>query len=347
MEVNRRVMGQTGNSFKQLLGWVLVLYVMPVLYGQETAPIQLQQSSAEVLKAFEPAEDQEYELGAGDEITLTVNPASELTGKRVIGPDGRISLPLAGDIRIEGMTRAEAGAVIRSALSTYYQNVSVSLSVDRYVSNHILLLGNVERPGLISFDGTPTLLEVIARGGVSATEARPAAGLANSQAGLPASGALPELCMVYRGKQTLVTVRLRDLVKSGDPGANLRLKRDDIVFVPGNNAYVSILGSVLHPGLLRLERTSTLTELLAEAGGLNDKGGRYPKIYVVHPSLGKVAGSIEAVSYEDIVAARPVHPVLFSGDIIYVPESGFNRAADMLQKISPLISLVTVGALLR
>ena len=308
---------------------------------------QVKQSSAEVLRAFEPALDQEYELGRGDEISVAVIGQPDLSAKHVIGPDGRISLGVAGEIEIAGKTRSAAAAALRTALSPYYQNVTVVVTVDRYTSNHVLLLGDVAHPGLLSFDGPPSLLEVIARGGAGVTAGT--SGTSGSPGSLMSPTnpiAVPEVCMIYRGEQTLVTVRLRDLVRNGDLGANLRLKRDDVVFVPGDSSYVSVLGSVLHPGVLKLDATSTLEQLLAEAGGPSDKGGRYPKIFLVHPARGNAAGSVTVIPLEDVLRGHPFHAAIRSGDILYVPETGFNRAADVLQKVSPLISLVTVAALL-
>jgi polysaccharide export outer membrane protein len=303
-------------------------------------------ATTEALQAFEAGADEEYELGSGDEITIDVNGRPELSGKRTIGPDGRITLPVAGDLKLAGKTRGQAGKDIQAALSTYYQDITVSLSVDRYTSNHILVLGAVEHPGLMLFDDAPTLLEVIARSGSAQASAATSPNGLSPQAGSLAPVTVPERCVLYRKGQAVLTVELRKLLKDGDPLANLRLKRDDIVFVPGDSPYVSVLGNVMHAGLVRLDSTSTLPQILAQSGGLSDKSGRYPKILIVHPGAGSAAGSMETVSFKDVLDPKP-HPLdLHSGDIIYVPESGFNRASDSLQKISPLLTLITLGALL-
>jgi len=315
-------------------------------FSQATsAPEASNQTTAEALQAFEAGADQEYELGSGDEITIDVNGRPELSGKRTIGPDGRITLPVAGDLKLAGKTRSQASKEIQAALSTYYQDITVSLSVDRYTSNHVLVLGAVEHPGLMLFDGAPTLLEAIARSGF----AQPAAATgpnASSAPAVPLAPVVPERCVLYRKGQAVLTVELRKLLKDGDPLANLRFKRDDIVFVPGDSPYVSVLGNVLHPGLVRLDSTSTLAQLLAQSGGLSDKAGRYPKLLIIHPGAGAAAGDMETVSFKDVTDPKPLQLILHSGDILYVPESGFNRAADSLQKISPLLTLITLGALL-
>jgi len=330
-----------------------ILLALPACYvvagfGQATGvPESSNQATAEALQAFEAGADQEYELGSGDEITIDVNGRPELSGKRTIGPDGRITLPVAGDLKLAGKTRGDAAKEVQAALSTYYQDISVSLSVDRYTSNHILVLGAVEHPGLMLFDGAPTLLEAIARSGFAQP---PAATSPNSGSSSPAGSlapvTVPERCVLYRKGQAVLTVELRKLLKDGDPLVNLRLKRDDIVFVPGDSPYISVLGNVLHPGLVRLDSTSTLAQILAQSGGLSDKSGRYPKILIVHPGAGTAAGSMETVSFKDVLDPKPLALNLHSGDIVYVPESGFNRASDSLQKISPLLTLITLGALL-
>jgi len=106
--------------------------------------------------------------------------------------------------------------------------------------------------------------------------------------------------------------------------------------------YVSMFGEVLHPGMLELEEGATLTQLLAEAGGiLTDRSGRLPDIQVIQAGT----GSIQVVPYKDILAGRAKLVNLHPGDIVYVPESKFNRFAVTLTKISPLVSIGTIGAL--
>jgi len=145
------------------------------------------------LRAFEPAANAPYELGRGDEITIDALGRPELTGKHVIGPDGQVTLPIIGAIKIAGLTREDASLAIERALSTYYSDVSISISVDKYTSNEIILMGAVEHPGILTFDKTPTLLEVISRGGIPSTGGNSGGG--QSEAGSRPSG-VPEECTI-------------------------------------------------------------------------------------------------------------------------------------------------------
>jgi polysaccharide export outer membrane protein len=326
-----------------------ILQVLPACFAQDTPPAtELKQNPLAMLKAFEVEADQPYQLGRGDEISVEVIGRPELTSKHIIGPDGKITLPVAGSIMLADKTREEAAAAIQSALSPYYSGVTVSVGVDHYTSNHILLLGAVERPGLLVFDKTPTLLEVISRGGQLQTPSAMGAGVAaplGTSAPIPMG--VPEECMIYRGNATMVTVELRSLLEEGNPLANMRLKRDDVVFVPGPDKYVSVLGMVVRPGTQRLEKKSTLPQLLAMAGGPTEKAGHYPDIQIIHRGTDKVPGKTQVISYKDVLGPKPLDLTLQSGDIIYVPESGFSRVGYTFQTLSPLVNLFTIGALLR
>ena len=185
-----------------------------------------------------------------------------LTAKLVVGPDGRITLPLAGDVTMDGLTRMEAAKAIDAVMAGYYANLTSQVTVTKYTANKILVLGAVEKPGVVIFDGTPTLLEALTR-----------AGLETGGANRPAE--IPERCAIYRGHQEVVWVQLKALIDSGNGLADLRLRRDDVVYVPtGSERFVSVLGEVEKPGAIPLTSTSTLASVLAAGGWSCFRQGR-------------------------------------------------------------------------
>jgi hypothetical protein len=126
---------------------------------------QLKISPLETLRNFEPASDEECRLGCGDEIIVDLVGRADLTAKLVVGPDGRITLPLAGDLMLAGKTREQAAKGIDAALLSYYTNLAAAVTVTRYMANKVLVLGAVERPGVHTFDAAPTLVEAVSRSG--------------------------------------------------------------------------------------------------------------------------------------------------------------------------------------
>ena len=314
------------------------------LFGQAVPPAapELKLNPLTALREFEPAADAPYELGRGDEIAIDFAARPELSSKRIVGPDGRITLPLAGSIELAGKTREQAADAIVTALSTYYSGLAVTVGVEKYTSNRVLLLGAVEHPGVINFDQPPTLLEVLTRGGGMA----PATGNAGTltvgyQPRLTAS--LPDRCAIYRGSDKVVWVDLKGLIASGNGLADLRLRRDDVVYVPSPaERYVSVLGQVQHPGALPLESGMTLSKLLAESGGLTKEAGKGPDVRVYQSATGVT----RIIPFKAVLGPAPLDLTLMSGDVIFVPESGFSSATYVLERLSPLLSIFTTAALL-
>ncbi len=329
------------------LGAALLLPAGSVCLAQSTVPPpELKLNPLTVLRDFEPSNDTPYELGRGDEISIDFAARPELSSKRVVGPDGRITLPLAGSLEIAGKTREQAADAIVASLSPYYSGLSATVGVDKYTSNRVFLLGAVEHPGVINFDQPPTLLEVLTRGGALSGGGTGGGGTGGGFGGgfqaRPAAS-LPDRCAIYRGSDKVVWVDLKGLISSGNALADLRLKRDDVVYVPSpSESYISVLGQVQHPGALELESGMTLAKLLAEAGGLTKEAGKGPDIRVYQASTGVT----RIVPFKAVLGPAKLDLTLHSGDVVFVPESGFNSATYVLERLSPLISVFTTAALL-
>lgn len=290
---------------------------------------QLKPNPLDALRQFEPAADEEYRLGRGDEITIDFAGRPDLQAKLVVGPDGRITLPLAGEVMIAGLSRSHAADAIVKALSPYYTNLAAQVTVTKYTSNRVLLLGAVEHPGPMEFSGTPTLLEAVTR------------------AGLPAVGPekkpqIPDRCAIYRGSDQVLWVQLRALIDSGNSLADIRLRRDDVIYIPDpSERFVSVLGAVQHAGPVQLTNTSTVASVLAMAGGVTDKAGHNPHIQIVDPA----AGTTRSITFNDVLnPVKSLEVTLKPGQIVYVPPSGFYRATYYLERLNPLTSLATVMA---
>jgi len=319
-----------------------------VLRGQQT-PSEIQNQSdpklsldaSKILQSFEPAAGSEYTIGSGDLISLDFPGRPELAGPKVVGPDGRITLPLVGAIDVADRTRSQIASVIVSALSPYYQDLTVTVSVDKYSSNRVVVLGNVQHPGVLYFDETPTLLDVIARAGLLAAAEGEPTGSSSVRAASVTKG-IPERCAIYRGNDQVVWVDLRAMLQSGSSMADLRLRRNDVVFVPAQQeVFVSVLGDVGHPGAVPLTPESTLTSVLAQTGGLAE--GASNNIQVIQPSTGKTM----TISFKRLLTPQGADEVrLHAGDVIFVPYSGLAKFTYVFQRISPVASMGILTALI-
>ena len=306
--------------------------------GQQPVEPTLTVRDDKALESFQPGVNEEYTLGAGDEISLEFPGRPELTsaGKQTIGPDGRITLPLSGAIHVADLTREAAGKAIVASLATYYNDLTVTVRVDKYSSNRVRVLGYVQHPGEILFEGTPSLLDAIGRAVLIVPQVTMGGVASNVGSGIP------ETCTIYRGNSTAVTVNLRTLLMTGNHLADMRLRRNDIVYVPQpKESFVSVLGEVGKPGTIALTPESTLTSILSEAGCCGEGGGFNPKIRIIQPSTGK---NFE-VKYNDVMTlAGQKEYTLHSGDVIVIPKSGMYKATWVLQRISPVATMVSLAA---
>lgn len=304
---------------------------------------ELTPNLSSALESHEDSVNEEYQLGRGDEISIDFNGHPELSCKRIVGPDGRISIAPAGAVRVADQTREAAAAAISSAMSVYYAHPSVTVGVDRYTSNRVLVLGAVLHPGILAFDRPPTLLEVITQSGGFRMDGDLSAGHSQTNPQqFSATAAFPEQCAIYRGTEQVLWVDLRGMLDHGSPLTAMRLKRDDVIYIPqGKERYISVLGQVQHPGALRLDENTTLAKLLAEAGGLTVQAGKSPNIQIIQPSTGKT----RVIPFRALLQPASLDLTLKSGDVVYVPESGFNQASYIFQQISPLLSVFTAAVL--
>ena len=217
----------------------------------------------------------------------------------------------------------------------------MTVSIDKYSSNRIIVLGNVIHPGVLYFDDTPTLLDVIARAGLLASTEGEPTGLSATR-GASATKGIPERCAIYRGNDQVFWVDLRAMLQSGNSMADLRLRRNDVVFVPAQQeVFVSVLGDVGHPGAVPLTPESTLTSVLAQSGGPSE--GASNKIQVIQPSTGKTT----TISFKSLLTVQGADEVsLHAGDVVFVPYGGLEKFTYVFQRISPVLSMGVLSALI-
>jgi polysaccharide export outer membrane protein len=110
----------------------------------------------------------DYVLAAGDTIDLMVYREPDLNMRSKIARDGRVQLPLLGEVRVAGMTVRDAQEQIRKLLNAdYLVDPQVYLNIASYTQRKITLIGQVARPGSYELQGNESLgiLEAIGMAG--------------------------------------------------------------------------------------------------------------------------------------------------------------------------------------
>lgn len=163
--------------------------------------------------------EETYTLGAPDIIDVSVLPQSELDRSVTIRPDGKISLPLIGDVFVEGHTPMDVADKLTEKFSKYVKNPAVSVIVTGFNSKRIYVIGEVVTEGLYPYTGETTVFEAVEEAGSFTRRAD-----------------LGRVILVRGDLENpqIIDIALKDVVKKGMKQKDLYLQPDDIVFVPPN-----------------------------------------------------------------------------------------------------------------
>ena len=109
--------------------------------------------------------EQDYKLGSGDKLRVEVYKQDQLSQTLQVRPDGKITLPLIGDVAASGRTSLELRDSLTAALKEYVTNPVVTVIVQEAVAAQVHVIGEVLSPGTQVMTGGTTVLQALARAG--------------------------------------------------------------------------------------------------------------------------------------------------------------------------------------
>jgi polysaccharide export outer membrane protein len=109
--------------------------------------------------------DQDYVIGPQDLLTINVWHEPELSQSVPVRPDGKISLPLIGDLEVSGLTPRTLQARLAQELDAYVRKPQVTVIVREVNSHKFYIIGQIERPGTYALSARMTVLDALATAG--------------------------------------------------------------------------------------------------------------------------------------------------------------------------------------
>jgi polysaccharide export outer membrane protein len=211
-----------------------------------------------------PLAQTNYVLGPQDVVNITVLGEEDLSRKYTIEQDGSFTFPLIGRVTARGLTIRALEQELKTKLvgGGYLRNPEVSVAVDAYQSQRIMVWGQVMQPGEYQLTGDMTLLSALAKAGSVTPNAGREAVIVRSpkRPGAGSGAADPEI----------LRIDLNDL-QAGNMTLNIPLRDGDTINVPKAQS-VFISGHVKDPGAYPVEDGMTVLQVLTLAGGLTDRG---------------------------------------------------------------------------
>ena len=107
----------------------------------------------------------DYRLAAGDKLRIEVYKDAQLSQSLQVRPDGKITLPLAGDVPAAGRTSMELRDAIATSLKEYIKEPVVTVIVVETTPQVVHIMGEVNKPGPVPMSGSLTILQALAMAG--------------------------------------------------------------------------------------------------------------------------------------------------------------------------------------
>jgi polysaccharide export outer membrane protein len=250
-------------------------------------------SRAQTSEAQKTSPD-DYRVGAGDLLHITVFGYPDLTGDVRVSQTGNITFPLIGAVPVAGLSARDVETTLSDKLASghFIKQSQVTVLVMEYQSQRVAVMGEVAKPGQYPLVGTRRVLNMLADAG----------GVLMATAG--------DQAVLIRADGTRVPVDLVEMM-SGDAAQNPVVHPDDTLNVPRAPQFY-IYGEVQKPGVYRLDREMTVDAAISAGGGLTRRGSERGIIVKRHGANGK--------EYKVRVrGSDPVQP----DDVLMVKESWF------------------------
>ncbi len=242
---------------------------------------------------------QDYMVGEGDVLKVTVYNHDDLTTTARVGGDGTIPFPLVGEVHVGGLTLPQISEKLASLLADdYVVDPQVSIFVQEFRSKKAFIMGEVEKPGFHVLSGNTTLLELLS-----------VAGGVTQDAGDKAT--IKRKCQSPDKTETTIVVDLKSLLQKGDTSLDVPIMDGDSIYISKSGVFY-VTGQVTKTGAYKYEEGLTVIKAVTLAGGFTAIASK-GSVRIMR----KVNGSEEVI--EDVKMDDKILP----DDVIVVPESFF------------------------
>jgi len=162
--------------------------------------------------------DNSFVIGNDDHLAINVWKEQDLTRSIPVRSDGKISLPLVGEVQAAGRTPLQLEQEIATKLRNYITDPEVTVIVEQINSQKFNILGQVAKPGSYSLSVATTVLDAIAAAGGFRDFAK--------------QKSIYILRQNANGGETRIAFNYKDVITGKNPGQNIKLEPRDTIVVP-------------------------------------------------------------------------------------------------------------------
>jgi len=242
---------------------------------------------------------QDYIIGEGDVLKITVYDHDDLTTTARVSGDGVIVFPLIGQIEVKGLTLPQITNKIAELLADgYIVSPQVNIFIQEFRSKKAFIMGEVKKSGLYVLPGQTTFLALLSEAGGLTKDAGDKA-------------IIKRKANPSDKDESIIDIDLKGLIEKGDTSL-------DILILDGDSVYISkagvfyVTGEVKKPDAYKHEEGTTVIKAITMGGGFTDKA-----------SKGRVKIIRKVNRKEEVLERAKMDEPVLPDDVIVVPESFF------------------------
>jgi polysaccharide export outer membrane protein len=182
-----------------------------------TARVTTETASLSASTANKP-HDNTFVIGADDLLAINVWKEPDISRSILVRSDGKISLPLVGEVVAAGQTPLQLEQVITARLKSYITDPEVTVMVQQVNSEKYNILGQVAKPGAYSLTATTTIVDAIANAGGFKDFAK--------------KKGIYILRRNAEGTESRIAFNYQDFIKGKNTSQNFTLQPHDTIIVP-------------------------------------------------------------------------------------------------------------------
>jgi polysaccharide biosynthesis/export protein len=174
-------------------------------------------AQADAIASARPHDDI-FVIGNDDVLAISVWKEPDLTKSIPVRSDGKISLPLVGEMQATGKTPMQLEGEITAKLKSFITVPEVTVTVEKVNSRKFNVLGEVTKPGSYPLTTTTTIMDAIATAGGFRDFAK--------------KSGVYVLRKTTNGQESRLKFNYKDFIKGKDVSQNIKLEPNDTIIVP-------------------------------------------------------------------------------------------------------------------
>jgi polysaccharide biosynthesis/export protein len=326
----------------------LVASLAGELQAQERKPEEtmVAEKQENAPKAAAPIQAEDYVIGPDDLLNVYILDVQELSRDYRVSAAGTITLPvLANPLDAAGLTLSQFSKLLAQELKTQglVSDPHITLSVDQSRIHSVAIVGAVHKPQVYPLLSRTTLLDILSE----------AEGVTDDAGNLVIvhRGDIAIRTESREGAVTLdptLSIDLKRLLETGDPGLNVEIYPGDRITVP-REGIVYVVGAVNKPGGFAMKASThgmTVLQALALAEDAKHTAKRKQTVIIRNDPQAPDGRKQIPVDLKAILGGKSPDPVLQAEDILFIPDSvgrrAFNRGIESVVQAATGVAIYTV-----